>query len=75
MHACPQVGRAGTPSLKSFESLRLGMGKSSVSSFAVVYLFLILLLVTEVTNNWLAFETSDSKLHTGQSTGRSWYWF
>lgn len=64
VEACSQVGRTSTPSLKSFESLRLRTGKSLVSSFGAVYLFLILLLVTGVTNS-LAFKTSDCKLHTG----------
>lgn len=48
--ACLQVGRTSTPSLKSFESLSPTMSKNSVSSFAAVYLFLILLLVAGVTN-------------------------
>lgn len=59
MDVCPQVGMTNTPSLKSFESLRLRMSKNSVSSFASVYLFLILLLVVGVTNR-LAFSLSDS---------------
>lgn len=58
--ASPEVGMTSTPSLKSFESLRLRMSKNSVSSFAAVYLFLILLLVVGVTNR-LAFSVSDSK--------------
>lgn len=36
--ASPEVGMTGTPSLKSFESLRLRMSKNSVSSFAAVCL-------------------------------------